>query len=123
MPAFHPTAAAQENLMTTPERHNNPLVNCLQQALYPGKSGAPPADSTGGTEGADSATADDAEPSGWWSIQQDPSHPAQLTMQVTLITEQAGQSKPAYFNSRLSMSEMQSLYQWLALQMNQPKAD
>ncbi|MGD8908701.1 MAG: hypothetical protein PVF13_05965 [Chromatiales bacterium] len=109
--------------MTTPELNNNPLVNCLQQALYPGKSGAPPANSTGGTEGAASSSADDSEPSGWWSFQQDPSEPAQLTMLVSLITNQAGQTNPAYYSSRLSMSEMQSLYQWLALQMNQPKAD
>jgi hypothetical protein len=108
--------------MTTSQLTSNPMVNCLQQDLYPGKRGAPPADSTDKT-GNNNTEPNDSKSSGYWSFQKDPSDPAQLTMLVTLITEQSEQGNPTYYSSRLNMSEMQSLYQWLAMQMNQPKAD
>lgn len=91
--------------MTDGDSNNTPLVNCLQQALYEGQSGAP-------------TTAED-KPSGWWALQHDPSKPTLLTMLVTLTSEQQGASSPTFYSSQLSADEMQSLYQWLALQMSQ----
>jgi hypothetical protein len=105
----------------TIEDSQTKLINCLQQELYKGKSGAPPAG------GGDTAT--NEKPSGWWAFQYDPATPTQLTMLVTLTKEQTDptESNPgtdggdclAFYSNRLSVDEVQSLYQWLALQMGQ----
>lgn len=113
--------------MTTDENNATPLVNCLQQALYQGQSGAagaggsaPP--TTTGTEGAAPSTATALKTSGWWAFQYDPSNPTLLTMLVTLTTEQTEDGCLTFYSSQLSVDEVQSLYQWLALHMNQQKA-
>lgn len=111
--------------MTTEDSQTKPLVNCLQQELYEGKSGAPPASDT-----TSSQPAEPAQPSGWWAFQYDPANPTQMTMLVTLAKEQTESSTPegggdgclAFYSSLLSVNEVQSLYQWLALQMGQQMA-
>ena len=105
----------------TEEKSANPLVSCLQQDLYEGKTG----DSTT-EEGNQSGP----QPSGWWAFEYDPSEPTQMTMLVTLEAAQGSASKQdeeagnclSYYSSRLSVAEVQSLYQWLALQMGQQMA-
>lgn len=111
--------------MTTEDSQIKPLVNCLQQELYEGKIGAPPASDT-----TTSPPAEPAQPSGWWAFQYDPSNPTQMTMLVTLGKEQTVSSPPegdadgclAFYSSLLNVNEVQSLYQWLALQMGQQMA-
>lgn len=125
---FHPAAEcalAQENEMTTEESQTKPLVNCLQQELYEGKSGAPSASDTPASH-----SAEPVQPSGWWAFQFDPANPTQLTMLVTLTKEQTGSSSTQgqgdgclnFYSSLLNVNEVQSLYQWLALQMSQQMA-
>ncbi|MEJ2694574.1 MAG: hypothetical protein P8166_16500 [Candidatus Thiodiazotropha sp.] len=94
--------------MTTEQNNSTSLVNCLQQTLYPGKSG----DSTA-----------EATSSGWWTFQYDPSNPTLLTMLVTLTTKPTGDDCLTYYSSQLNTDDVKSLYQWLALQLNQQKAD
>jgi hypothetical protein len=103
--------------MTTVAGNTTPLVNCIQQALYPGESGAPT------QEGTDATTTDKPKSSGWWALQYNPSNPTQLTMLVTLTAEQTDAASPVFYSSQLSADEAQSLYQWLALQMSQQKTD
>lgn len=105
----------------TEEKSANPLVNCLQQDLYEGKTG----NST-----TEEATQNDPQRSGWWTFQYDPSMPTQMTMLVTLEAAQTSANKQdgeagdclSYYSSQLSVAEVQSLYQWLALQMGQQMA-
>lgn len=107
--------------MTNEKSDTNPLTNSLQQLLYQGQSGAPaPAETTTSEE-----TTTPAEPkaAGWWALQADPSNSTSLTMLITLDTAQTQEGSLSFYSSRLSVDDVQSLYQWLALQMSRQTAD
>jgi len=101
--------------MTTEQNNSTSLVNCLQQTLYPGKSG----DST--AQATTTSTPEETTTSGWWTFQYDPTNPTRLTMLVTLTSKPTGDDCLNYYSSRLNTDDVKSLYQWLALQMNQQK--
>jgi len=101
--------------MTNEKSDTNQLTNSLQQVLYPGQSGASVSSATGTTE--------EPKAAGWWALQADPSNPTLLTMLITLNTVQTQDGSLSFYSSRLSADDVQSLYQWLALQMSRKQGD